>query len=307
MYINIFLGSCIKETVPTGRSFQNFHYLMKKLLFVLVLGALATISFAYVKKEPSPGLSKNLAFPVAGKKASIASFWGDVRDGGKRKHEGIDIFAKKGTPVVAICDGIVTSTGNTPRGGKTIWVQSLKHTWTAYYAHLDVQKVKVGQFVKKGQTIGTVGNTGNARTTPPHLHFGIYTWWGAVNPLPYVKNSPRVHLSSQAMVSQSAAVKKTVTENAPVTAKRQTSASLAAKYVWKTIYLTADPSSQYYVTTRLNVVRVHKDRLEVVGKWKKMSGAKYPYKITLANNQQLYITKGGKLLTANGAAIGNVS
>ncbi|HUC80464.1 MAG TPA: M23 family metallopeptidase, partial [Flavisolibacter sp.] len=104
----------------------------------------------------------------------------------------IDIFAKKGTSVVAIADGVIVSKENTPIGGKVLWLKSAKHTWTAYYAHLDKQLVKEGQTVRKGQVIGTVGKTGNARSTPPHLHFGIATRKGWENPLPYVKNSPKV-------------------------------------------------------------------------------------------------------------------
>ena len=78
---------------------------------------------------------------------------------------------------------------------------------TAYYAHLDQQKVKTGQYVRKGQVIGTVGNTGNAKYTPAHLHFGIYKISGAVNPLPYVKNSkkivvPPVHKKTQPVLAQ---------------------------------------------------------------------------------------------------------
>lgn len=170
---------------------------MKKLLVSAGLVLLSTtFSFASVfssASKPTAALSKSLVFPVSGK-SNIGSFWGAVRDGGRRKHEGIDIFARKGTPVVAICDGIIVSRGNTPRGGKTLWLQAVGHAWTVYYAHLDQQKVKVGQYVRKGEVIGTVGNTGNAKYTPPHLHFGIYTWLGAVNPLPYVKYSPKVKL-----------------------------------------------------------------------------------------------------------------
>ena len=69
-------------------------------------------------------------------------------------------------------------------------------SYTLYYAHLDKQLVAEGQFVKKGETIGLVGNTGNARTTPAHLHFGVYTFGGAVDPLPFVnrtnKTAPEV-------------------------------------------------------------------------------------------------------------------
>ncbi|HYC28364.1 MAG TPA: M23 family metallopeptidase, partial [Chitinophagaceae bacterium] len=146
---------------------------MKKItLALLIAGALTSFSFM---KPPSAQLSKLLVFPVAGKKSNIGSFWGDDRDGGKRKHRGIDIFARKGTPVVAISDGIIISKGNTPRGGKVLWLRTMDYPLVAYYAHLDKQSVKEGQYVKKGQVLGTVGNTGNARTTPSHLHFGIYS------------------------------------------------------------------------------------------------------------------------------------
>nr|WP_262914202.1 M23 family metallopeptidase [Portibacter lacus] len=128
-------------------------------------------------------------FPVAGgKNADIGSFWGDPRDGGKRKHKGIDIFAKKGTPLVAVSDARVSTVRNRGLGGKQIWLHDAKRKLNIYYAHLDSQYVNQGQAVFRGDTIGTVGNTGNARTTPPHLHFGIYkSFSGAINPLDFVK------------------------------------------------------------------------------------------------------------------------
>jgi hypothetical protein len=59
--------------------------------------------------------------------------------------------------------------------------------YVLYYAHLDSQLAYEGQVVKVGDTLGLIGNTGNARTTPSHLHFGIYTSGGAINPLPFVE------------------------------------------------------------------------------------------------------------------------
>jgi len=181
---------------------------MKKLSLLLLLVSITVVSSSSRVKKPTNTVSKSLAFPVAGKKSNIGSFWGARRDGGRRKHKGIDIFAKKGTPVVAISDGIITTRDNTPIGGRTLWLKSANHTFTAYYAHLDKQKVKEGQFVRKGQVIGTIGNTGNARTTPSHLHFGIYTAKGPVNPLPYVKNSPKV-LTQKTVVKKKTVAKKT--------------------------------------------------------------------------------------------------
>lgn len=167
-----------------------------KRYFHLPLLALALISFSFrplPSPYPSPSmLSKLLAFPVSGFNSKIGSFWGASRDGGERSHKGIDIFARRGTPVVAIADGVIVDKGNTGRGGKVVWLQPDDQPLKAYYAHLDTWKVKKGQRVKKGQVLGTVGNTGNAKTTPAHLHFGIYTKKGAVNPLPYVKKAKKV-------------------------------------------------------------------------------------------------------------------
>jgi murein DD-endopeptidase MepM/ murein hydrolase activator NlpD len=133
------------------------------------------------------------AFPVSGKgNAAIGSFWGMERDGGKRSHEGIDIFAKKGTPVVAITDGTINYTGERGLGGKQVWLRDGLFGRSLYYAHLDEIKAVQGTRVKVGDTLGFVGNTGNARFTPPHLHFGIYTMGGAVNPLPYVYTTEKI-------------------------------------------------------------------------------------------------------------------
>ena len=146
----------------------------------------------------APGEKKNeeLAFPVEGSTSKVGSFWGDGRDAGKRKHEGIDIFAKKGTKVVAVCSGTV-STANGGIGGKTVWLQSDDFAWSAYYAHLDSQYVFSGQTVKRGDVIGTVGNTGNAKFTPAHLHFGIYTYSGAIDPFPIVNEAPKIILEPE--------------------------------------------------------------------------------------------------------------
>jgi murein DD-endopeptidase MepM/ murein hydrolase activator NlpD len=117
---------------------------------------------------------------------SIGSVYGDPRDAGRRDHHGIDIFAKRGTPVIAAAGGIVTRVGTNGLGGKVVWISRPFHGESHYYAHLDEQLVTVGTRVEEGDVIGLVGNTGNARSTPPHLHFGIYTAGGAVDPLPYV-------------------------------------------------------------------------------------------------------------------------
>jgi murein DD-endopeptidase MepM/ murein hydrolase activator NlpD len=132
-----------------------------------------------------------LAFPVAGKDSkAIGSVWGDPRGGGKRRHEGVDIFSKKGTPVVATADGFISRVGHNKLGGKIIMLRDQDRDYSFYYAHLDSQLVNDGQRVRKYDTLGTVGNTGNAKNTPPHLHFGIYKY-GAIDPFPFVYKSPK--------------------------------------------------------------------------------------------------------------------
>lgn len=115
-----------------------------------------------------------LAFPVQpGTDRDIGSRFGAPRDAGVRSHHGIDIFAKRGTPVVAAAAGVVNRVNETNIGGKVIWLRDVFGN-SLYYAHLDSQVVSSGMTVSLGDTLGFVGNTGNARTTPPHLHFGVY-------------------------------------------------------------------------------------------------------------------------------------
>ncbi|MEX2527398.1 MAG: M23 family metallopeptidase [Gemmatimonadota bacterium] len=130
----------------------------------------------------------SLVFPVEGRGASaILSFFGAQRDAGRRQHHGVDIFAPRGTPVLAATAGTVSRVREAPLGGKVVWVRDPEANESHYYAHLDNQLVEEGSWVEPGDTIGLVGNTGNARTTPPHLHFGIYArGMGPVDPLPYL-------------------------------------------------------------------------------------------------------------------------
>ena len=134
----------------------------------------------------SVSVGPSLGFPVSGSKANVGSVWGDSRDGGKRRHEGIDIFAPRLTPAIAAADGYISGVREEGLGGKTVWLRPTDKNVYLYYAHLDKQLVHEGQFVKKGDVVGLVGNTGNAQHTPSHLHFGVYTFAGPVDPLPFV-------------------------------------------------------------------------------------------------------------------------
>ena len=132
-------------------------------------------------------LTPVLINPVSGaSNRSVGSFFGADRDGGRRRHEGVDIFAPRGTPVVAPTDGQVSRTGSSKLGGKVVWMRDLERGHSYYFAHLDSQLVQSGKRVRQGDTLGLVGNTGNARTTPPHLHFGIYQR-GAKDPYSFIQ------------------------------------------------------------------------------------------------------------------------
>lgn len=129
----------------------------------------------------------SLSFPVSSSgKPHIGSIWGDARDAGIRRHEGIDIFAPKLTPALAAANGTVSNVTENALGGKVVFFHPENRDYTLYYAHLDVQSVQPGQQLRIGDTVGLVGNTGNARNTPSHLHFGIYADGGAVNPIYFI-------------------------------------------------------------------------------------------------------------------------
>ncbi len=134
-----------------------------------------------------------LAFPVAGAtNRSIMSGFGASRDGGRRRHHGIDIFAPRGTPVIAVTEARVWRVGQTELGGKVVWLRDEERGYRIYYAHLDTQMVSNGMLVRPGDTVGRVGNTGNARRTRPHLHFGVYVRGeGPVDPMAFVRQTSR--------------------------------------------------------------------------------------------------------------------
>ena len=141
-----------------------------------------------------------LQFPVKGRSsAAVKSFFLDPRDNNTRDHHGIDIFAPRNTPVVAAADGFVSSVGTNRLGGNVIWIFDPSRGQSHYYALLETQAVSTGSRVQAGDVIGYVGNTGNARTTPPHLHFGIYSRGeGPLDPLPFVADLPRLTQASVA-------------------------------------------------------------------------------------------------------------
>ena len=127
----------------------------------------------------------SLAFPIGGRDlAAMRSGFGAPRDAGRREHHGVDLFAPRGTPVLAATAGRVSWVGTNRLGGNVVWLRDARHGRRLYYAHLDRIAVRADQGVKVGDVLGYVGNTGNAQGTRPHLHFGMYVNGVVVNPYP---------------------------------------------------------------------------------------------------------------------------
>lgn len=139
------------------------------------------------------------AFPVPLRSDySYRNTWGDARGwGGRRMHEGTDIFAHYGVPVRATSYGIVEMKGWNRFGGWRIGIRDINNNYH-YFAHLSgfSKDLKVGQIVEPGMVIGGVGSSGygppgTSGKFPPHLHYGMYrdngyTEW-SFDPFPHLK------------------------------------------------------------------------------------------------------------------------
>ena len=141
-----------------------------------------------------------LVIPVEGVPPSaLADTFTQTRAGGARPHDAIDIMAARGRPVVAAADGRVEKLFWSGEGGRTLYQRSTDGKRIYYYAHLDsyAPGLGEGQALQRGQPIGTVGSTGNADESAPHLHFAILLvrpdepWYGGqpINPYPLLVGS----------------------------------------------------------------------------------------------------------------------
>ena len=136
-------------------------------------------------RMPAP---TTLPVPVEGVAARrIADTFGAPR-GRDRTHAGVDIFAKRGTPVRSAAPGVVVAVRDSGLGGRQVWVVGPARE-RYYYAHLEEWRegLAEGEVVSEGTVLGYVGDSGNAAGTPPHLHWGIYGAEGAYDPLPLLK------------------------------------------------------------------------------------------------------------------------
>ena len=131
-------------------------------------------------------------FPLAGPSHFSDDFL-FPRPGG-RLHEGIDLFAARGTPVVAVAGGTLFRVGYSGVSGNRLWLRDAAGT-EFFYAHLDAfaPAAREGAYVEKGTVLGYNGDTGDARGTSPHLHFEIHPGGGGpTRPYPIVSSWPRM-------------------------------------------------------------------------------------------------------------------
>ena len=136
---------------------------------------------------------RRLTVPVRGvSRGELIDNFRDPRGGG-RNHEGIDILAPRGTPVVAVEDGVIRKLFLSQPGGITVYQYDPTESYAYYYAHLQryASGLEEGRRVRRGQVLGYVGTSGNAPSDTPHLHFAIYRlgadkrWWEGTPLDPY--------------------------------------------------------------------------------------------------------------------------
>ena len=178
--------------------------IMVVLLLLMVTGAGSMLAnklifYARVARLSMQEPDRKLAMPLEDvAKRQIADTWHAPR-GTDRLHEGQDIFAPKGTPVLSATRGFVYNIGENNLGGQTVSVIGSGGR-VYYYAHLDkyAPNLQVGDRVTTRTVLGYVGTSGNAQGTPPHLHFGIYTSSGAIDPLPLLTDRTIPRLTNTA-------------------------------------------------------------------------------------------------------------
>ena len=150
-------------------------------------------------RDPGDELrARHLLIPVEGiTAAQLRDTYNAARSGG-RVHDAIDIHAPRGTPVLAVADGVIRKLHSGERGGNSLYQIDNDGRTRYYYAHLDqyADGIAEGRAVRRGEVIGYVGDTGNAAPGDYHLHFSIAIldnpsrWWSGLNVNPYAVFTP---------------------------------------------------------------------------------------------------------------------
>ncbi|HEX6085110.1 MAG TPA: M23 family metallopeptidase [Thermoanaerobaculia bacterium] len=174
----------------------------RRLLLIALCAAIAWVVLAHstpLLRHPIAALlliraeaPQQLPVPVRGvRRSQLRNTWGAPRSGG-RAHQGIDIFAPRGREIVSTTRGLVVTVGQNALGGRIVRVLGPGGHWH-YYAHLEqFGPIAEGELIAEGTVLGTVGDSGNARGTPPHLHYGIYRFrGGALNPFVFLSPTGR--------------------------------------------------------------------------------------------------------------------
>ena len=147
---------------------------------------------------------QNMVFPVKHVMAHFYDDWGEIRGSGNRVHEGIDIRAPKGAPVVAIADGKVNTISYSESSGYYIAIDHEKG-WLSLYVLLNddiegndnlggketafAENIYLGAEVVAGQIIGYLGDSGNAEGTVPHVHFEVRYMGKSFDVYQHIKDS----------------------------------------------------------------------------------------------------------------------
>ena len=181
---------------------------MQRFLFFAAILMIALTSVDILDAAPADAESGSKAefalevFPHRSGAVEFRDTWGERRSGGRR-HRGTDILSPRGTPIVAVADGIVTFIGRQRLSGYTIKIDHA-NGWSSAYLHLNNDEpgtdngqggelaafapgLYEGAFVEAGQLIGWVGDSGNAEHTTPHTHFELKHNGEKLNPYPYLK------------------------------------------------------------------------------------------------------------------------
>jgi murein DD-endopeptidase MepM/ murein hydrolase activator NlpD len=150
-----------------------------------------TVPSQVMSSKKSASKKRVLSWPIERDHFWMSSFFGrrKIARGKWTFHTGLDMAAIKGTPVHAAADGRVIESGDSNNGYGNMILLSHANGYKTRYAHLDRVRVRYGHSVKRGQVIGTVGDTGNVRgngTDASHLHFEVYRYTKPVNPLYYL-------------------------------------------------------------------------------------------------------------------------
>jgi peptidoglycan LD-endopeptidase LytH len=159
------------------------------LLYLVFTERSLVLEIGVRKEHRPPESSRGLTIPVAGVRPSeLRDTYGAARSGG-RSHEGIDIFADEGTPVVAAAAGVIVARDSSALGGISLYQRDLDGRTIYFYGHLQRYRtgLKEGDLVHQGEVVAYVGQTGNVPAGSPHLHFSVYTvtdpnrWWRGQN------------------------------------------------------------------------------------------------------------------------------